>query len=216
MSATASFFDDITQDYLEVGSEADFLNNYFINIVHNLDIPVNDGSMFYVYNVDTKFCFTNDLPTVPEIIKVIKGLDFHKSSCVDNISSRFCIESMLAVPEKICKMITKSLLTCVVPAEWTKCTITVLPKDGDLRNPSNWRPITQTSIFSKILEKVVHTQILKYLLETNILSQYQYGFLPQHSTQLAVFELVKQIYSSMNNKKYLVQYVWIFRKHLTV
>ena len=77
----------------------------------------------------------------------------------------------------------------------------MLPKDGDLLNPSNWRPITQTSIFAKILEKVVHVRLLKYFLDNYILSKYQYIFLPGRSTQLAVFELVKQIYSALNNVK---------------
>ena len=38
-------------------------------------------------------------------------------------------------------------------------------------------------------------------MDINILSDYQYGFLPGRSTQLAVFELLKQIFSAMNNKK---------------
>ena len=62
-------------------------------------------------------------------------------------------------------------------------------------------PITQTSNFGKLLEKIVHARLLKYLLEQNILSDYQFGFLPGRSTQLAIFELTKQIYSSLNNKK---------------
>ena len=71
---------------------------------------------------------------------------------------------------------------------------------GDLSNPGNWRPITQTSIFAKLLEKVVHKRLLKYLLDNNIITDYHFGFLPGRSTQLAIFELLKQIYSSFNNK----------------
>ena len=63
------------------------------------------------------------------------------------------------------------------------------------------RPITQTSIFAKILEKLVHTRLLKYFMNCNIISDFQFGFLPGRSTQLAVFELTKQIYSALNNKK---------------
>ena len=77
----------------------------------------------------------------------------------------------------------------------------MLAKEGDLLNPSNWRPITQTSIFAKILKKVVHVRQLKYFLDNIILSKYQYMFLPGRSTQLAVFEFVKQIYSALNNEK---------------
>ena len=42
---------------------------------------------------------------------------------------------------------------------------------------------------------------LDYFLDNDIISSHQFGFLPARSTQLAVFELVKQIYSTLNNKK---------------
>ena len=201
MTATARFIDQANHDYVEIGSEADFLNNYFINIVHNLNIPPSDDTMLDVYALDTSFCFMDNLPTVNEIVKLVKEVDVNKSSCVENINSRFCKEAMLSVPEKMCHMMTTSLVTGKIPQDWTKGFITVLPKDGDLLSPSNWRPITQTSIFAKILEKIVHTRLLKYFIDTKIISDNQFGFMPGRSTQLAVFELVKQIYSSLNNKK---------------
>ena len=51
------------------------------------------------------------------------------------------------------------------------------------------------------MERIVHKRLLSHLLDSNILSKYQFGFLPGKSTQLAVFDLVKQIYSALNNKK---------------
>ena len=38
-------------------------------------------------------------------------------------------------------------------------------------------------------------------MNNDIISEYQFGFLPGQSTQLAVFELIKQIFSAMKNKK---------------
>ena len=38
-------------------------------------------------------------------------------------------------------------------------------------------------------------------MQNNILSKYQFGFLPGKSTQLAIFDLIRHIYSSLNNKK---------------
>ena len=101
----------------------------------------------------------------------------------------------------ICQMMIKILTQGQVPSDWTRGMITVPPKDGDLKNPGNWRPITQTSVFVKVLEKLLHSRILKYFMEKNILSKFQFVFLPGRSIQLAVFELVKQIYSAMNNNK---------------
>ena len=201
MTANARFIDQTTKEYVDIGSEANFLNDYYSNIVRNLNIPPSDESMLDVYNVETTLCFLDDLPTEREIVKIIKDIDVNKSSCVDNISSRFCKEAMLSVPGKICHMITKSMVTGLIPVDWTKGIINVLPKDGDLLNPSNWRPITQTSLFAKVLEKVVHSRLLKYFLQNSIITNHQFGFLPGRSTQLAIFEIVKQIYSSLNNKK---------------
>ena len=200
-TASTRFKDQQTGEYVEIGSEADFLNNYYINIVRNLNIPPNVDPLVNVHIVDANFCFSQDLPTENEVIKIIKDIDVTKASCVENINSKFCKESMLAVPRKICYLITKSLLTGQIPTVWTKGYINILPKGGDPLNPSNWRPITQTSIFAKVLEKIVHTRLLKYFLDNNLLSPYQFGFLPCRSTQMAIFELTKQIYSSLNNKK---------------
>ena len=49
------------------------------------------------------------MPTVPEVLKLIKIIDVNKSSCVDNISSRFCKEAMLAIPDMICTICCRSL-----------------------------------------------------------------------------------------------------------
>ena len=105
---------------------------------------------------------------------------------------------MQRVPGKVCHIWTKSLTTDQIQPDWT---ITVIPEDGDLLSPSNWRPITQTSSFAKILEKIVHTRLLKYFLDCQILSDYHFGFMPGRSTQLPVFELLTQIYSTLNNKQ---------------
>ena len=61
--------------------------------------------------------------------------------------------------------------------------------------------ITQTSLFAKLLEKLVHTRLLKYFMNNRILSDFQFGFLPGRSTQLAMFELSIQICSAINDDK---------------
>ena len=70
-----------------------------------------------------------------------------------------------------------------------------------MSNPGNWRPITQTSIFAKLFEKIIYRRLYDHLENNNIFSKYQYGFLPNRSTQTASFDLTKHIYSALNNKK---------------
>ena len=58
-----------------------------------------------------------------------------------------------------------------------------------------------TNIFSKLLEKMVHFQLLEYLQDNHIICKDQFGFLPGKSTHEAIFKVVHNVYSSMNNKK---------------
>ena len=51
------------------------------------------------------------------------------------------------------------------------------------------------------MEKIVHRRVLAYFTDNNIISQYQYGFRKGKSTQQAIFDLTKYIYSGLNNKK---------------
>ena len=85
--------------------------------------------------------------------------------------------------------------------EWACSVITLLPKTGDPKIPGNWRPFSQTCIFAKILEGIVKSRLLEYLLQNSLLYDYQYGLLPKRSTQEAAFELTKAMYSTINNRK---------------
>ena len=58
-----------------------------------------------------------------------------------------------------------------------------------------------TNIFSKILEKLVHRQVLNYVLENDIINENQFGFLPGKSTHEAIFKIVHHIYSTINYNK---------------
>ena len=83
--------------------------------------------------------------------------------------------------------------------KWANGFVNILPKSGDLTNPGNWRPITQTCIPSKMLEKIVHTRLMTILTENNTLSENQYGFRKGKSTQNATFDLTTDFYHNMNS-----------------
>ena len=55
---------------------------------------------------------------------------------------------------------------------------------------NNYRPISVLPVISKAFENVMHTQLLEYFTENNLLSSQQYGFCPNRSTELATLELM--------------------------
>jgi len=47
-----------------------------------------------------------------------------------------------------------------VPADWKIAFITPLFKKGASSDPSNYRPISVSSVFSKLMERVIATNLL--------------------------------------------------------
>ena len=133
--------------------------------------------------------------------RFVKDIDVCKSSCVHGINTMICKKIMVAFPQEISYIFRRSVITGIFPYEWSRGCITVIPKGGVMSDPSNWRPITQTSIFAKVFEKLIYRRIMSYFDDNQILSNYQYGFRPRRSTQQSIFDLLKFVYSSLNNKK---------------
>ena len=59
-------------------------------------------------------------------------------------------------------------------------------KSGSMAEIDNYRPISILPTLSKILGKMVHKQLMKHLEFNGFLSEHQFGFRPNRSTELAV------------------------------
>jgi len=64
---------------------------------------------------------------------------------------------------------------------------------------SNYRPISLTSVFSKLFERVTHEQMLDYLLRNRLISSQQHGFLAKHSTCSQLLETVNDWSIALKN-----------------
>ena len=61
-------------------------------------------------------------------------------------------------------------------------------KHGKRTDLSNYRPISIISIVAKIFGRIVHDQFYSYLINNELLSEYQSGFRPTYSTVTALLE----------------------------
>jgi hypothetical protein len=74
-------------------------------------------------------------------------------------------------------MVTKTFPTC-----WKLSLIHPIPKKGDKSDPSNYRPISLTSILAKVFESLLNSHFLSHLESLHLLSDHQYGFRKARST----------------------------------
>ena len=80
-------------------------------------------------------------------------------------------------------LFNQSIHSGQVPIAWKCSSVVPIPKGSeDLSSPKNYRPISLLSIISKILERLIHSKVLKHLQDSNILSNSQWGFSAGKST----------------------------------
>ena len=74
-------------------------------------------------------------------------------------------------------------------------------KKGEKNGFINYRPISLLPTISKFFERAIYFQLYNYFNKNNLLAEQQYGFRPQHSTELAKIKLIDSIIYHMDDKK---------------
>ena len=66
---------------------------------------------------------------------------------------------------------------------------------------SNYRPVSVLPCFSKILERLVFNRCMDYIDKNNLLNEKQFVFRPNHSTYMAMIELVDKIANAVERNE---------------
>ena len=74
-------------------------------------------------------------------------------------------------------------------------------KKGNPELPSNYRPISLLSIFSKIFEKLMYRRLYKFLEIHNVLYSLQFGFQENHSIDHALVSLTEAVRNTLDSKR---------------
>ena len=73
-------------------------------------------------------------------------------------------------------LINESFLTGIFPDKLKIAKVIAIHKKGATDDPSNYRPISLLSVFSKIFEKNMHKRLYNFLEVNDILQPLQFGF----------------------------------------
>ena len=89
------------------------------------------------------------------------------------------------------KIFTLSLKAGTIPCDWKNANIHAIYKKGDKSTPSNYRPISLTSVPCKIMERVLFHHIMLHLGKYNILSNAQHGFRKNRSCETQLITIIE-------------------------
>lgn len=132
------------------------------------------------------------LPFVQEIVGHLKP----SGSPGDTVPPRLLKEVFPTIGPSFTTVINSSLSSGVVPVNFKHAVVQPLLKKPGL-DPTvlaNFRPISKLPFLSKILEKIVYSQLMDFINEHNIIEIFQSGFKTLHSTESALLRVFNDIF----------------------
>ena len=99
----------------------------------------------------------------------------------------------------IAKLANLSIQTGKFPSRYKQAQVLPLLKKAglDCSSPENYRPISNLSTVSKILERLVLTRLRPHMLESTNFSKYQSAYRKGHSTETALLEILDGVYTCL-------------------
>ena len=202
---------------------ADVFNNFFGNIVKNLNISqysdfdpiiekVKDPTLKAILkyekhpsilairtkcNRNGAFSFTE--VSFKEIKTEMRLLKLNKASQYSDIPTKIIKENSDIFSNFICESINNSIKSSIFPSCLKHADVTPLHKKCNKSLKENYRPVSILPILSKVFERSMFKQMSSFF--DDIFSKYQYGFRKGFSTQQCLLALLEKWKRSIDRGK---------------
>lgn len=162
------------------------INNQNINIRESCSVEHN--------------LFLNPVNT-SEINKHINNLKNTSSCGRDRISVRLIKVCYEYVNRPMVHIINTIFESGIVPDHFKESIVSPVYKSGNRTEKTNYRPISVVNNFSKIFEKALKCRLQEFLNKYNIISNNQFGFKTNSSTNDAIYKLTSTVNKYLHENK---------------
>lgn len=186
---------------------ADEFNDFFLNIVNNLELndTISDGflSLEYRQHFPIRYEMNSMFidPVLPQDLMLIINSLKNNSPGIDGIDSSLIKENAGTLLNVLLYIINFSFETGVFPEKLKKAVVIPIYKSSSPNNCSNYRPISLLSCFSKIIEKIMKQKLLKFFNSVKFFSSNQFGFRAGFNTEHALLNFMTNVYDGINENK---------------
>ena len=123
-----------------------------------------------------KNTFKFNLISCTEIIDIVREFVTKKSTGHDGISAKILKWSIHIISPFLRDIFNKCMNMGVYPDEFKIARVVALHKTGAKNSADNYRPISILTQLNKVFEKLIHSRLMKFLDEENILTPKQFGY----------------------------------------
>ena len=177
-------------------AKANVLNHHFSSVF------THDGEAPLPYMGPSPYPSLPDIEiNIAGVTKLLKEINPYKATGPDCIPAKVLKEMAEELSPSLALIFSASLQQGKIPQDWRKALITPLFKKGDQTNPTNYRPVSLTSICCKLLEHIIHSNVMSHLNAHNIISDNQYGFRKRRSAELQLIRTVHDFAYTLNERK---------------
>ena len=135
------------------------------------------------------------------ILDAINQLKHGKASGPDRVSITIAKDVKDLIAKHLEIIFNDSVINGVFPAIWKLARVTPIFKSGAKNDVNNYRPISVISIFSRMLERLVHNQLFDFLKANRKLTCNQAAFQKLCSTTTSLMSSTDYWYENMNSRK---------------
>ena len=140
------------------------------------------------------------------------SLKMSKSTGGDDISFNVIKNSFGELSDILGYVFNLSSQTGIFPDRLKIAKVTPVFKTSDLKETSNFRPISVLPCFSKILERTMDSRLYSCLVNEKMLYLKQFGFQKGHSTKHGIAQLADHSHESFENSNYTLGFFIDFSK----
>ena len=184
-----------TQNDSEV---CEVLNRFFAS-VFTVDGGSEMPNLDQIYNGPSPLKNINI--TEEDVLNAIKKLGSDTAPGPDYVYARTLKELQCQVSHPLAIIFTSSLETGVVISDWKLANVIPVFKKGSKSEPSNYRPISLTSVPGKLMERIIQIAIVNHLQTNNLINHTQHGFLPRKSTVSNLIEYMDAVTKLIDSGK---------------
>ena len=108
--------------------------------------------------------------------ELLQQINPHKATGPDNIPGRLLKEGADELTPIFTLLFNSTLHQGKIPNPWKQAHVAPVYKKNNRHDPANYRPISLTAITCKVIEHIIHSQVIEHLDNNRIVTDKLFGF----------------------------------------